>query len=552
MPTLAAFPFSRRRSWISIFRRRVGAAGGDPEAPISLRVVAGILWEEAEIFDLHLERLGQLVECDELLRPDLLTLRARDGAGTVQMAFQDEHTLRLRVQDAILRLDLRRGKPMRLGREGWGVRAGTCGWLLLSVVSGDLVVEESEGKWTLRLSGELLIYRTSSGGVRPQALGSLEACASATLADFQTWAAKFPVVADEYTALRERELWTVWNLVVHPLENFRREVVLVSKGSLIGLWSWDHCWHMLGTAHIDPTLAWNNFLVLFDHQDAEGALPDVIGANGLLRGILKPPVHGWMLGLLEARHDWFGDEHRREIYPAMVRFTEFWFRERDEDGDGIPHYLDGCDSGWDNATVFDAGFPIETPDLATWLVLQLEWIARTARKLGLENDALIWEEKAQFTLARMLEHFWTGERFVARLSGTHEEVRSESLLLRIPLILGDRLPPEALAWCLDGLTQGGRYRAPFGLLTEPKDSALFEGDGYWRGPMWPVATFIFVEAFRANGLLEEANVLKKEYLHHVATAGNFENYRGDNGAGVRDTAIAWTATCVLCFLSELP
>lgn len=550
-PGLDAFPFSRRGSWISVFRKKVGAAGGDPRAPISLRVVAGILWEEADILDLHLECDARPVACLESLRPELLTLRGAEGAGLVQMAFQDEHTLRLRVDDATLRLDFRREKPMRLGREGWGVRAGSCGWLLFSVVSGDLSVGEIEGKWTLRFNGEILIHRTSSGGVPPQPLGTLEDCASATLQDFRQWTAGYPAGPGEFFALRERELWTVWNLIVHPLGNFRREVVLVSKGTLVGLWSWDHCWHMLGTASVDPRLAWNNFLALFDHQDSEGALPDVMSANGLLRGILKPPVHGWMLGLLESRHDWFDDEHRREIYPAMVRFTEFWFRGRDEDGDGIPHYLDGCDSGWDNATVFDAGFPIETPDLATWLVLQLEWLAHTARQLGLENDAENWEKNARTTLARLLEHFWTGERFVARMSGTHEEVRSESLLLRIPLILGDRLPPEARAWCLDGLTRGGRYRAPFGLLTEPSDSPLFEGDGYWRGPMWPVAVFIFVEAFRANGLPDEAEALMRDYLCHVETAGNFENYRGDNGAGVRDTAIAWTATCALCFLTEL-
>ena len=69
--------------------------------------------------------------------------------------------------------------------------------------------------------------------------------------------------------------------------------------------------------------------------------------------------------------------------------------------------------------------------------------------------------------------------------------------------------------------------------------------------MWPVVTFIFVEeAFRANGLQEEADALTLEYLHHVKSEGNFENYRGDNGKGVRDTAIAWTSTCVLSFLTH--
>ena len=59
------------------------------------------------------------------------------------------------------------------------------------------------------------------------------------------------------------------------------------------------------------------------------------------------------------------------------------------------------------------------------------------------------------------------------MSGTHEAVSSDSLVLRVPLLLGDRLPKEALRWCLDGVLRGGRYRAPFGILTEPPDSPLF-------------------------------------------------------------------------------
>ena len=541
---------------MNLYRKNPGTFyGGNPSAPLSLRVVAGTLWEEAEIFGLDLERDGLPVPWTEELTPSLLILRETNGSGMVQIAFQDADNLRLRVEGVTLRLDLRRGKPFRLGQTGWGVRAGSCSWLLLSSLSGNLSVEKKE-RWILRLESEsspaeLLVHRTSSGGVPPEARGSLEDCATASRADFESWSKAFPETPPEFSALRERELWNVWNLVAHPLGNFRREIVLVSKGYLVGLWSWDHCWHMLGTAAIDPELSWNSFMALFDHQDEQGALPDVICANQLLWGILKPPVHGWMLGLLEARHSWFGDKHRREIYPALVRMTRFWLRERDEDRDGIPHYLDGCDSGCDNATVFDKGFPIETPDLATWLVLQQEWLAHTARRLGLEAEAVEWEEGARTMLAKLLDHFWTGDRFVARMSGNHEAVPSESLLLRVPLLLGNRLPKEAMLWCLEGLLPGGCYRAPFGLLTEPRESPLFDGDGYWRGPMWPVTVFIFVEALRLNGLKAESEALVHDYLRHVEAVGNFENYRGDNGQGVRDTSIAWTSTCVLSFLTDL-
>ena len=546
-------PFSCKGSWFSFFRKNPGLAGGKASAPLSLRILAGTLWEAAEVFDIELERDGALIPWGESLQPELLTLAAADGKGGVRIAFQDAAHARLRAEGVALVLDSCRNVS-RLGQSGWRVHAGSQSWLLLAAVEGSLAMQKRGERWCLRLNGEnqaaeVIVKRVTTGGVPPIATGPFDQCVAAQCADLQAWHSEFPPAPVEFSALRERELNALWNLTVGPLGNVRREITLVSKGSLIGLWSWDHCWHMLGAASARPELAWNNFMSVFDHQDVTGALPDVFCANQVCWGHVKPPVHGWMLGLLEEKAPWFSDSHRREIYGPLGKLTEFWLRECDEDGDGVPHYLHGCDSGWDNATVFDAGSPIETPDLSAWLVLQQEWLAKTARRLGLETEARRWEEGAKTLLRKLLEHFWTGNRFVARLSGTHEPVDSESLLLRIPLILGDRLPVEARRWCLDGIRAGERYRTDFGILSEPKDSPLFNPDGYWRGAMWPVTVFIFAEAFRVNGETGEASALARSYLELIARQGNFENYRGDTGEGVRDASIAWSATCALLLLS---
>lgn len=554
---LKTFPFSRRGSWINFYQGNPKTLSSDGSTgPLSLRVVAGTHGEAPDVFHVGLESKGGPVSWTEVISPGLLALGETNGVGSAQIAFQDESTVRMRADGVSIRLDLcRNERLLKIGANGWAVRAGSYGWLLIAAVSGKLVVENEEGHWALCLKGEsepaeLLIYRTNSGAVPPDVMGTLEDCAVRSENDLQTWLQKFPEVPEEFQGLRKRELWNVWNLTVHPLGNFKREVVLVSKVGLIGLWSWDHCWHMLGTAEVDQELSWNCMMALFDHQDTLGALPDVTCVNQLLWGFLKPPVHGWMLGLLEHRCSWFGDKHRREIYPAVVRMTRYWLSQRKGSESGMPCYLDGFDSGWDNATAFDKGFPAETPDLATWLILQEEWLAQTARQLGLTDEAAQWESEAQTLLSKMLDRYWTGEKFVGRKGDTDEVVISDSVILRIPLLLGDRIPSAARKWCLDGLLQGGRYRTHFGILTEPPDSLLFEPDGYWRGPMWPVVTFIFVEAFRANGLYDEAEALAVEYLRHVNSEGNFENYRGDNGKGVRDTSIAWTSTVALSFLSS--
>lgn len=552
--TLHRVPFSCRGSWISFFRKNPGLSGGHPTAPLSLRVIAGVLWERAEILNLDLERDGQPLAWCEDLAPEILHLRESGGPGLVSIAFQDADTVRLRAEGVTLRLDLPEGDIAPTGPASWRLKGGSHGWLVVRAAEGTLDQGRFAERHALWLRGEsapaeLIVHRSTAGSTAPAAQGSLADCAAARRAELDRWRALAATQAPaEFSDLAAREAGNLWNITVAPLGCFRRESTLVSKGTLVGLWSWDHCWHSLGTAGLDPDLSWGNFLAPFDHQDASGALPDVFCANQVYWGNVKPPVHGWMLGLLEARHAWFGERHRAEIYEPVARLTRFWLHARDNDGDGLPNYLRATDSGWDNATLFDSGSSLATPDLATWLVLQQEWLAQTAARLGRPDEAAAWTAGARELLARLLDRFWTGERFVARQNSTHEEVRSDSLLLRIPLLLGSRLPEAARRWCLDGLLDPARHRAPWGLRSEPADSSKFSPDGYWRGAVWPVTNFIFVEALRANGLASEAESLRRDYLQHLARVGNHENYHGLDGRGLRDAGIAWTSTCALALL----
>lgn len=318
-------PFSCKGSWFSFFRKNPGLAGGNASAPLSMRILTGILWENAEVFDLELERNGVPLVWGEHLRTELLTLTPVDGEGRARIAFQDAEHARLRAEGVTLALRMRRSTPSRLGANGWRVQAGSQSWLLLTTVAGGMKMEKDGDQWTLRLDGEnqaaeLIVQRVTSGGTLPLAVDDFDDCVAARHAELAAWRGMFPETSAEFAALRERELDTLWNMTVIPLGNFRREVTLASKGTLVGFWSWDHCWHMLGLAlggSALAKLAWNNFLAVFDHQDVSGGLPDVYCANQVCWGHVKPPIHGWMLGLLEERAAWFSDS-------TVGRFTGRW------------------------------------------------------------------------------------------------------------------------------------------------------------------------------------------------------------------------------------
>src|SRR5699024_8632857 len=134
---------------------------------------------------------------------------------------------------------------------------------------------------------------------------------------------------------------------------------------------------------------------------------------GLVWNFCKPPIHGWALSWMMRRTPHISLDQVRQIYGPLCRWTEWWFRFRDDDHDGIPQYHHGNDSGWDNATPFAVGLPLESPDLCAFLVLQMETLATLARRLKQPEEAESWQRRAEELLENMLAHFWQGDHFVA-------------------------------------------------------------------------------------------------------------------------------------------
>src|SRR5207253_1490918 len=135
----------------------------------------------------------------------------------------------------------------------------------------------------------------------------------------------------------------------------------------------------------------------------------------------KPPIHGWTLMRMLDR-GMLDDDGLREAYGPLSAWTEWWLSSRVAPGGRLPHYFHGNDSGWDNSTVFAAGVPLESPDLAAFLVLQAEALSRVATALGDADGERRWSLVASGLLEALLEDLWDGERFTARIATTGEEV----------------------------------------------------------------------------------------------------------------------------------
>ena len=574
---LQATPFSRSGSYLAFTY-----LAADVELPPGIALRAGLYlrslrgplvgpspWQP--IFYLQLLVEGEPVAAEVTATPTRLRL---DGGGrSVEICFETPDRLRILSRGAGLRLALLPGGyNFALAQPGgrWQVVvcAGVETKFMLGAVAGEVAAETA---WSgLRATdpifnllpagrqGEWWIDEyTATWPAVPRA-ESFAAAQAAVDAEYAAWAAGCRrMVSYEAAAtatLRsavDYAAYVTWSCVVAPAGHLRRAAMYMSKNAMASIWSWDNCFNALALARHAPDLAWDQLMVMVDLQDPSGALPDLANDRFVSWSFCKPPVYGWALARLALIPGLLTSARLAEIYEPLCRVTEWWFRHRDDNGDGMPQYNHGNESGWDNSTVFRALPPIDAPDLAAYLVLQMEFLAYAAAQLGREDERRRWQARGARLLQQMLDLFWRGDRFVARQSLTGEEIDCDSLLLFIPLLLGRRLPEAVVAALVARLRRPGHFLTAHGLASESTASPYYEPDGYWRGPLWGAPTVMLVEGLAAVGAAELAADLRRRFCALVAERGLAENYDAVTGAPLRDRAFTWTASAFLLLAAEL-
>ncbi|MFR0357484.1 amylo-alpha-1,6-glucosidase [Streptomyces sediminimaris] len=345
------------------------------------------------------------------------------------------------------------------------------------------------------------------------------------------------------TPAAELAAYVVWSATVRPTGLVTRPAVLMSKHWMDKVWSWDHCFNALALAPGCPDLAWDQFALPFDHQDAGGALPDSVTHSEVLHNFVKPPIHGWAFGRLRRRlPDPPGRTELAEAYERLERWTDFWLTARRAPGARLAHYQHGNDSGWDNASTFDPERVVVTADLAAFLVLQMRELVALATQLGRNDEARRWTSLAEETQSALLDQLWNGDRFLTRGVATGRSWSSASLLDLMPIVLGEHLPDEI------GSTLADRIKAhmtPYGLSTELTTSPHYLADGYWRGPIWAPVTVLVEDGLRRAGHHRLADDISARFRALCETHGFAENFDALTGTGLRDRAYTWTASSYL-------
>ncbi len=492
----------------------------------------------------------------------LLTLRPETGSGQIEIVFDGEKAVRFRGRDCTLDLifESHPGASIYPARNGaLEVNARAChSKVLLHALQGRLQsLSDWQGEHSTRLQARVepgpdgvweLAFDLFSGTWTPRTFRPFDLCVLEVRNDFAAFLKGIPDGAPEYEEARRRAAWVTWAATVHPSGHFKRPAILMSKNHMCNVWSWDHAFNAMALMPGHPELAWDQMMLMADRQNEHGAFPDAQNDVHEHFNFCKPPIHGWALSHLRAdRPDFFDPARLRESLSWLEPWTRWWLNHRLWQDGGLPLYLHGNDSGWDNSTYFLRGVPVLTPDLPAFLVLQCRELAELHRLLGQQHDADLWTAKAQQLLDQLLETLWDGERFHALYLPENEKIVTDTLIETMPLVLGDLLP-EVIRTRLK--TRLRSYLTDYGPATEQPDSPHYRADGYWRGPVWAPSTHLLIDGLRRGGDPEFAADIARRFCTLCATSGFAENFNALTGAPLRDKAYTWTSSVFLILLRE--
>jgi hypothetical protein len=309
---------------------------------------------------------------------------------------------------------------------------------------------------------------------------------------------------------------------------------------------------------------------MFLYQDeATGRIPGMITYSTPPMSGMQAAFQGFALDYLfrKSGDDFISAEYAEMMYPKMAAWANFWttYRNAGFGNDVIELHSPG-ESGWDDATLFKDGFPVVDPCANAFLILLMEAVAVLAKKSASYADKHEeWMGRAKRLTDVLVEEYWDGERFIAKVKG--KPVDSLSLASFQPIILGKRLPGHIIDKVAERVTGEGEWLTEIGLASESMRSELaIFGFSFVCGRVIGPMNMVIAVGLQAAGKQKEADLVARRFCDHVNREGIIlgyapYNYHKHNGEKA-DQQIPphqadgwawspWTANCYLTMVTGI-
>ncbi len=346
---------------------------------------------------------------------------------------------------------------------------------------------------------------------------------------WHNWFASAPQVEEQYRAQYYYAWWIMRAGLISTRFYTTREAMTPSMIHYVGVWQWDAYFHALAYRHVEKNLAHDQIRIVLDHQREDGMIPDAIHDEGtvtrldfpVVADVTKPPLLAWAAYKL---YELDGDrEFQDEIYEPIVRWNNWWFEQNDLDGNGLCEYQHPFSSGLDDSPLWDDGMPVESPDLNTYLYLQQEALAKIARAIRKDEDAEMWQRRADEMARRMIDLAWDPKSglFWASRNGDRVNVRTPFNLF--PLITG-QMPSEISERLVAHLTDESQFWSRFPVPTVAMDDPKYDPFKMWRGPTWVNVNYLLIEGLQRSGYTDLAHELRTRTLDLICCRNDIYEY----------------------------
>ena len=537
---LVAVPFTERGSRLMVFRSGNNFSVRLAERWLKLsRQLTAYRERPALIDQWHFtDGDGNQLELDITTYPHMIEARTR--LGVFFLAFLDEETLFVKVPAGRIGMSFQcRMDKARVDRRG-GV-LGLSGEIRRNVAytsNAPLIRNEMMPRGQDLIMMNLMVDSETETGlllnITPR-LGfnrhvpPVEEVLDRAAQRWNDWFGAAPPVNEDYRTQYYFAWYVMRAGLISPRFYITREAMAPSKIRYVGVWQWDAYFHALAYRHMNMTLAQNQLRIFLDHQREDGMIPDAVHDEGIVThlpypvdaDVTKPPLAAWTCWRL---HQYKPDlEFLNEVYESLVRCVRWWTDKNDLDGNGLCEYQHPYSSGLDDNPLWDAGMPVESPDLNSYLFLEHEALANIAGAIGLQEESRGWSARGEALLQRLLQYSWDGQAglFWARKEGRRLNVRTPFSLY--PLLTG-RLPTEISDRLVAHLTDSQEFWPAYPVPSVALNDPTFNPNQMWRGPTWVNVNYLLTHGLERSGYFDVARRLRKSTLEMLCKQDDIYEY----------------------------
>lgn len=332
------------------------------------------------------------------------------------------------------------------------------------------------------------------------------------------------------------------NSVLERMPDGRRvPTIRGGKTGLDGTWFWDSAIYIQALGLMgEKETAQGAVQILLEGVDEKTGAPPAYYVEGRYAMQYQQPTLAW--GVAKLDESCPDDDFLRRSRPALERYVEHWFRDCDRDGNGLVEYPPKgvC---WDDALRWQGRFPVafqegeawaakdwggmqsdrfENVDTNTHLYLECRALERIAHRLGDEEGAVRWADRAQRLAAAINEHLFDRQLGIYQDRSIADGRFTGMLTLAAFLPVYAGIAPAAVArrMCRRYLLNPEHFNTPMPFCTLDRSHPAFRSGGflqtlpqypgalipqaYWIGRAWPNVNIWMLGALWRAGLKREA------------------------------------------------